>query len=517
MSIIFNKVKNNSNKFPSKIAIVDGDKTITYSALIKQAELIAHFIRKKVNFNNLRIAICINEGMQLPIIVLALNLIKATIIPINHGLHIKQIQHLLASVDANAIITDDHKKMDSNDFNPDIVKINLTDLLDLKFKNDDFEPYFSLLNIDSLKNYDQFLITLSSGSTGNPKPIIFSEENKLARFDQTVKSYQIDDHDVVLCASPFYHSLGQRLTFLPLLSGGTLCILKIFTAKNWITTVKKNKVTFAIPVSSHLHEVIDPLMEKPFQFPSLRCLVSSSAAINDEVKRKLFEEMPCEFHEMYGASEVGTATSLNNSQAKLKPKSVGFPNIDVYIKIVNDQMMDCNRNTIGQIIVKSPLASSGYYGLSEITSESFKSGYFLTGDIGYLDDDGFLFFVDRKKDIIISGGINIYPSDIEVVLNETFGVKESYVLGIYDSFLGEIPVAVIISDAESKSLENLLRKNVRNKLSGYQRPIKYFFKDKVPLTSSGKVDKRVLRDELNSLKLNLSSKLLALYNSQGSN
>jgi len=163
------------------------------------------------------------------------------------------------------------------------------------------------------------------------------------------------------------------------------------------------------------------------------------------------------------------------------------------------------------------LASSGYYGLSEITSESFKSGYFLTGDIGYLDDDGFLFFVDRKKDIIISGGINIYPSDIEVVLNETFGVKESYVLGIYDSFLGEIPVAVIVSDAESKSLENLLRKNVRNNLSGYQRPIKYFFKDKVPLTSSGKIDKRVLRDELNSLKLNLSSKLLALYNSQGSN
>ena len=515
MSIIFNKVKNNSINFPTKIAIVDGNRTITYLALVKQAESIAYLLKSIVDSNNLRIALFINEGMQLPIIVLALNLIKATIIPINPGLHIKQLQHLLASVNANAIIIDDQKKF--NDFNLNIVIINLNILFDDKFIQDDLEPHVSQNNSNSEKEYSQFLITLSSGSTGSPKPIIFSEENKLARFDQTVKSYQIDRHDVILCASPFYHSLGQRLTFLPLLSGGTLCILKIFTANNWVNTLKNNKVTFTIPVSSHLHEVIDSLIEKPFQFPSLRCLVSSSAAINDEVKRKLFNEIPCEFHEIYGASEVGTATNLNKSQAKLNLKSVGFPISGVHIKIVNDELEDCNHNTIGQIAVKSLLRSSGYFDLPEITSESFINGYFLTGDIGYLDEDGFLFFVDRKKDIIISGGINIFPSDIEDVLNETFGVKESYVLGIYDTFLGEIPVAVIISDAESKSLEYLLRKNVRNKLSAYQRPIKYFFRDKVPLTSSGKINKLVLREELNSLKLNLSSKLLALYNSQGSN
>jgi acyl-CoA synthetase (AMP-forming)/AMP-acid ligase II len=296
------------------------------------------------------------------------------------------------------------------------------------------------------------------------------------------------------------------------LAGGTLNILKNFTVKNWVDAMRNNKVTFTIPVSSHLHQVIEPLLEKPFRFPSLRCIVSSSSAINDDVKRRLFEKLPCEFHEMYGASEVATATNLNKTQAKLKLKSVGLPNPNVEIRIVNDQMIDCPPNALGQIIVKSPLASSGYYDLPEITSASFSNGYFLTGDIGYLDDEGFLYFVDRKKDIIISGGINIYPSDIECVINEMQEVKESYVLGIHDVFLGEVPVAVIISDFDQNFLEKILRANIRHKLAAYQRPFKYFFMDKVPLTDSGKVDKRKLRDQLNSLKLDLSLKFLATQN-----
>jgi acyl-CoA synthetase (AMP-forming)/AMP-acid ligase II len=517
MSIIFSRIKKNSIKYPSKLAIVDGDHIIAYSELIERVELITKLIKNIDSSENIRIAICVNEGIHLPILVLALNLIKATIIPINPALNNKQIQHLLACVEADYIILDELTKSIVNKINLKISKIKIKELLDIeliKLTNDTKTIKEEIKK--KRKDYDQFLITSSSGSTGNPKPIIFSEEVKIARFEQAVQSYQISEQDVVLCASPFYHSLGQRLTLLPLLAGGTLCILKDFTVENWVNVVTKNKVSFTIPVSSHLHELNDFLLKKPFKFPSLRCIVSSSAAINDQVKSKLFEELPCEFHEMYGASEVATVTNLNKIQAKSKPKSVGNPNIGVHIKIVNNNMEECMPNTIGQIIVKSPLASSGYYGLPHISLESFKNGYFITGDIGYLDEDGFLFFIDRLKDIIISGGINIYPSDIEEVLNKTFGVKGSYVVGISDAFLGEIPVAVIVSAEEPKSLEKLLRKIARDQLAGYQRPVKYFFRNNVPLTSSGKINKRQLRNELNLLKLELSSKLLALYKSRES-
>jgi acyl-CoA synthetase (AMP-forming)/AMP-acid ligase II len=516
MSIFFERVKKNSNKFPAKVAVVAEDRSITYSELVSSAEVMADSLKNIVSSNGLRIAICINEDIDLPVLVLALNLLGATIIPLNPGLLINQIEHLLHSVDANTVIV--HKDKISAFIGLKSVKsvIGLENLYKSSPMWVDIDQKTTTDAINYAPNPEQFLITLSSGSTGNPKPIIISEENKWARFEQAARSYQVTECDTVLCASPFYHSLGQRLTFLPLLAGGTLCILKAFTAKNWVNALIKNKVTLTIPVSSHLHEVIDSLLEKPFRFPALRCLVSSSAAINDEVKYRLFEELPCEFHEMYGASEIATATNLSKEQAKLKPNSVGFPNPGVEIRIVDEQIRDCLPNIAGQILVKSPLMSSGYYGLPLISAESYKEGFFLTGDIGYLDGDGFLYFVDRKKDIIISGGINIYPSDIEGVLNESQEVKESYALGIYDEFLGEVPVAVIITDAEYGDLEKILRTKARNKLAAYQRPFKYFFKDKVPLTASGKVDKRALRDELNLLKLNLSSKLLAMQNMQGS-
>lgn len=516
MSIFFERVKKNSNKFPAKVAIVEGERSITYSELVSSAEIMACSLKNIVSSDGLRIAICINEGIELPILVLALNLLGATIIPLNPGLQINQIEHLLYSVDANVIIVNKDKISAFSVLKSIKSIVGLEDLCNGSSMQVDINQNTTVDAINSVSNSEQFLITLSSGSTGNPKPIIISEENKWARFEQAARSYQVTECDTVLCASPFYHSLGQRLTFLPLLAGGTLCILKVFTAKNWVNALIKNEVTLTIPVSSHLHEVIDSLLEKPFHFPSLRCLVSSSAAINDEVKRRLFEELPCEFHEMYGASEVATATNLDKVQARLKSKSVGFPNPSVQVRIVDDQMRDCPSNIAGQIVVKSLLMSSGYYGLPIISAESYSEGYFLTGDIGYLDDDGFLYFVDRKKDIIISGGVNIYPSDIEGVLNESHEVKGSYALGIHDEYLGEVPVAVIISDAEHSNLEKILRTKVRSKLAAYQRPFKYFFKDKVPLTASGKVDKRALRNELNLLKLNLSSKLLAMQNIKGS-
>ena len=215
---------------------------------------------------------------------------------------------------------------------------------------------------------------------------------------------------------------------------------------------------------------------------------------------------------MYGASEVATASNLDKKQLMLKLNSVGKPCPGVKIKIFDKNKNNSDVNQLGQIGVKSPLEFSGYYQLPELTKLAFHEGYFLTGDLGYLDEDNYLYFVDRMNDIIITGGMNIYPSDIESVILENPKVSSCIVLGINDYYLVEAPVAVLVSSDDERLIESELRLILKKRLAAYQLPMKFFFKEKLPLNASGKIDKVSIRAELNALNLDLSSKLRSLMN-----
>jgi acyl-CoA synthetase (AMP-forming)/AMP-acid ligase II len=251
------------------------------------------------------------------------------------------------------------------------------------------------------------------------------------------------------------------------------------------------------------------MLESPNDFISLRCLVSSSASINKKVKLKLFDLLDCDFHEMYGATEVATATNLSQAYSLKKPTSVGVPCENVEVRIVDDSFLDKEIMEQGKIIIKSPLSSSGYYNLPDLTNSSFVSGYFVTGDLGFLDEDGFLYFTNREKDIIISGGENIYPSDIEFYINQHDLIEDSTVVSVNDDYFGEVPVAVIISIGckNNKLIEREVRSFLRDNLLPNQQPMKYFFSEKFPLTLSGKLDKKKIQKDINELGLDLSAKL----------
>ena len=507
MSKIFDKLKDNAMLSPNKTAVIQGDGVyLTYAQLVRQVNRKITFLKDILGHSGCRVAFCFRESANIPIIIFTLNALRATAIPLNPSLKPKQINIFLKSIDAEVLLVDSSTSnlIDTNRFVP-VVNI------DLLKEN----PKINLnLSKDRLLNqkYSQFLVTFSSGSTGEPKPILFSEQNKIKRFQQAVEIFDIDRNDVVLCASPFFHSLGQRLTLLPLLVGGTLVQLPHFNVEKWVDAVTKYNVTFTIPVSTHLHVLADQLTKHPEKFNSIRSIVSSSAIIDRGVKLNLFRKLKCNFYEMYGASEIATATSLNKFQAIKKPNSVGLPCPGVKIRIVNQEFVDCKPMTTGKIIIKSPLVSS-YYKLEEITKKSFIDDYFITGDLGYLDTDGYLYFVDREKDLIISGGANIYPSDIEQNINDNKYVDICVVLGVKDFYLGEAVVAVIVSKEEDKTLvENDIRSMIRQELLPIQQPIKYFFEDNLPYLPSGKIDRKAIKKYLNTLDLDLTKTLRKIKN-----
>lgn len=504
MGRIFSAVERHAAGFPSKLAIIEaGGGHRTFAELASDARTRAAALRRLIEPGAARVALSLRDGIENVVNVLALNLLRASIVPLNPELRTSQVAAMAKAAGADLLVSD---SVGAAAVELQAAGLRVVDRESLR------GPAASetVAAAASGSSYDPFLITLSSGSTGRPKPIVFSESAKILRFEQAVSLFGVDRNDTVLCASPFFHSLGQRLTFLPLLAGGTLVVLPRFSPTAWVDAVAGFGVTFTIPVSSHLHALVGTLLDSFSTVSTLRCLVSSSASIDASVKRRLFETLPCEFHEMYGASEVATVTTLNRSDARAKPDSVGRPCPGVHVRIVDERSREMKPRQIGEIAVKSPLAFSGYFQLPEQTEEACSEGYFLTGDLGFLDEDGFLYFVDRKKDVIISGGMNLYPSDVEDVLRSVPGVKDCAVVGIRDGYLGEVAVAVLASDREWASLGKEVRAAVNDRLAPFQRPLRFFVRDALPLTDSGKVNKKALREELNALNLDLTAKMRSL-------
>jgi acyl-CoA synthetase (AMP-forming)/AMP-acid ligase II len=450
------------------------------------------------------VAVLMGNSIEQIVVTFALSRLNAVVVPLNPELKDEQVCQALSSTAVGLVIVERGRLLSCG---PTVQVLPIETLISLSVEeNVDFV-------IPPWNEGDTFLVTLSSGATGDPKPIMLSEQSKLKRAQQTWSLYDVSADDVVLNASPFFHSLGQRLTFVALLKGATLVLMDRFTPQRWIDTVVSAGVTFTICVSSHLYALREQLVSQGKRLHSLRTIVSSSAAIDKELKDYLFEQLGCAFYEIYGATEIAIASNLEPRDASSKSASVGAPCRGVEVVILDDQHQQLPVKEVGEIACRSALVFSGYLSQPEQTEAAHHQGYFLTGDLGYLDEEGYLYFVSRKKDMIISGGSNIYPLDIETVILEHASISECAVIGIKDSYLGEAIIAVCVWQQSEEQQEWAVRQWVNGQLPPFQRPLKYFFVEQLPLTATGKLNKRALREEYNQLGLDLSEMIRAFNTS----
>jgi len=343
--------------------------------------------------------------------------------------------------------------------------------------------------VNAASEEDAFILTMTSGSTGDPKPIILSQCTKFNRVIAAVALYDITEHDKILAATPLYHSLAERLVLIPLLTGGTSVLMCKFTAITWLQCVAEQAITFTIAVSSQLKQISEELGDDNYSYhiDSLRCIVSSSALLDHHVKSDLLKKFNCKFHECYGASEIAIASNMSDIVTETQLRSVGIaaPGVDIKIIGKNDEILGCEN--VGEIICKTPMLFGGYFKRSDLTRAAMWGEYFRTGDLGKLDEYGFLYYLGRTKDIIISGGINIYPVDIETVVNAHVSVTESAAFAFPDERLGEvIAIAVVISNKSEFDLRTL-RFHCCNHLADFQQPRKFFIIDALPKNSMGKI------------------------------
>jgi acyl-CoA synthetase (AMP-forming)/AMP-acid ligase II len=340
-----------------------------------------------------------------------------------------------------------------------------------------------------------FNIVYSSGTTGLPKGIVHTHAIREAYGTGFAASYRFTPESVVLHSGSLVFN-GAFLTLMPAFYlGCTYVLMESFDARRMIDTMASESVTHVMTVPS---QIIAMLGHDDFgidHLPSMQMICSVGAPLHVEHKQELSRRFPNRCYELYGLTE-GFVTILDRNDWDTKTASVGVPPPLYEMRIVGDDGTDLPPGEVGEIVGRGPITMPGYHKRPDLTAEAIRDGWLYSGDLGFVDRDGFLHLVDRKKDLIISGGVNVYPRDIEEVVVAHPEVRDVAVFGAPDPRWGESPVAAVRLVAGATSEPDEIRKWVNERVDArFQKIREVLVLDEFPLSVSGKTLRRVIRDE----------------------
>lgn len=344
---------------------------------------------------------------------------------------------------------------------------------------------------------DVALILYSSGSTGLPKGVELSHANifwnaQAFAFDLL----RLTPQDRGLTGLPLSHVFGHTCLYSAFLfTGASITLVERFDATAVLGMIHSQKITVFMGVPTMYWTLLREPIPESYDLSSWRACVAGGQALPEDVHRKFEAKFGVQISEGYGMSEASpSVTGCRLWGAPRKYGSAGQPYLGVQLRIVDDEGRDMPRGERGEILVAGPGIARGYFRQPELTAQTFRNGWLYSGDIGYLDEDGYLYVVDRKKEMIISGGYNIYPREIEEVAHAVEGIYEVAAIGVPDDRLGERIVAYVVLEAGASVPEETLLQRCGDQLARYKVPREVRFLDALPRNATGKIDRRRLRD-----------------------
>ena len=338
---------------------------------------------------------------------------------------------------------------------------------------------------------DTAVILYTSGTTGKPKGAELTHANLLRNADVIVNLSDISEDDVLLGALPLFHSFGQTCGLNGgMKAGATLSMIPRFDPGKALEIIERDGVTIFQGVPTMYTAMLNHEGKEDVDVSTLRLCVSGGSAMPVEVLRGFEEAFGCKVLEGYGLSETSPVASFNHPDRERKPGTIGTPVEGVEMKVVDDEGKDVPQGEVGEIVIKGHNVMKGYYNREDATAEAIKDGWFFTGDMGKIDEDGYFSIVDRKKELIIRGGYNVYPREVEEVLYEHEAVQECAVIGVPDENMGEEVAAIVVLKQGKSVDEETLRDYVKGEVAGYKYPRRIHFVDDLPKTATGKILKR---------------------------
>ena len=489
----------NANKYPDKLALLIDDKQKTFRDLDVESNSIANTLLSMGIHPKDKVATLFFNDVDLILAYFGLLKIGVQVVPINFRLAPPEIEYIIKHSEAKGLIYEQY-------FSELIgsIKNNLKGMLHYiisgeggvnKVRFEDLKKGNANHPGISIKDDDFSFLMYTSGTTGRPKGVMITHYNSLWNALSLCVTSELKHKDVVLNPMPLFHggALNRYQAFL--IMGSTFISMRNFDAKRVLDLIQEYRVTYIcmVPAMANMIFQIENLSE--YDLSSVRECLVTAAITPVAVKRKVAEVfLNAGLIDGYGLTEATSCgTALKPEDAFRKLSSVGLPYHFNEAKIVDDNGNQVGVGEVGEIIIRGPNVMQCYYKDPKATEETIKNGWLYTGDLARRDEEGYFYIVDRKKDMIISGGENIYPAEVETVLNSHPKILESAVIGAKDPKWGETVLALIVmKPGETVSKEELDEFCIKN-MAKYKRPRKIEFVDSLPRNPSGKVLKTELR------------------------
>ena len=339
---------------------------------------------------------------------------------------------------------------------------------------------------------DTAVILYTSGTTGTPKGAELTHDNLRRNAEIVVeKLLQLTADDVIFGGLPLFHSFGQTCTLNAAISAGAgLTLLPRFDPAQALTIIAGHRATIFAAVPTMYGALLSVPDRDSCDVSALRVCLSGGAALPVEVLRAFDDAFGCQVLEGYGLSETSPVSSFNHPDRVRKPGSIGTPVAGVQMRVLDTAGNEVGTGEVGEIAIRGHNIMKGYWQRPEATAAAISDGWFHTGDLGRVDYDGYFFIVDRQKDMIIRGGYNVYPREIEEVLYEHPDVAEAAVIGLPDALLGEEVGAAVALKAGATVTVEQLRAHVKNQVAAYKYPRHVWFVEALPKGPTGKILKR---------------------------
>lgn len=496
---------------PDKTAVFWNDETITYGDLYLRALAIKRRLKDAGITHGDRIGLLFPNHPDFVAAFFAASSLGATVVPINPLLKFEEIAHILSDSQSKALVVHESHVTEVLSALPLVAGLEHLFVFTYETASPPNVPVAVHLLTPSLRestlsastetllspfvNPEQDLAVLvyTSGTTGKPKGAMLTHNNLFASVKSAGAALPFYGSDRLLAVLPLCHIYGLSVVMLGVFSqGASLVILKSFEAKPVLDTIESKKVTVFPAVPTMYQFLLMEQEKRKADLSSLRICLCGGAPMPVELIEQFQKDIGTEVIEGYGLTEVSCAATMNPQDGVKKIGSVGLPIEDVAIGIFNDDGQMLPVGEIGEVAIAGPNVMMGYYRKKEASEEVLKGEWFLTGDLGYLDSDGYLYIAGRKKELIIRGGQNIYPREIEKVLLRMASVADAAVLGVPDKYMGERVKAVVVRKPGAALSEDEVKTYCLEHLAEYKVPRLVEFKEALPKNSTGKVLKRLL-------------------------
>jgi acyl-CoA synthetase (AMP-forming)/AMP-acid ligase II len=502
-------LKVNAKRFPNTIALQDSERAFTYPETNRRVNKLAHSLVSLGLDKGDKVAVLLENSIEIVEVYLATAKTGLVIVPINFRLVGPEVEYIVNNSDAQALIVHDEFTPTVDAIKPDLKNIGPDNYLVVGERREGYRRFEEFVQEapesepeTKVAPEDAWILIYTSGTTGQPKGVVRSHESHIAFYLINAVDFGFNEHDVCLNIMPLCHINSTFFTFTFTYIGGTAYIhsARSFRPEEILEIIERERITFISLIPTHYSLILNVSEEaRRRDVSSIRKLLCSSAPVRKEMKLAIMEFFPgVQLYEAYGSTEAGIVTILKPEGQMRKLGSIGVESLGTdFVKILDERGNEVGVGEVGELYSRGPMLFDEYYKLPEKTTASFKGEWFSAGDMARRDEDGFYEIIDRKDNLIITGGEHVYPSEVEKVIGSHPAVFDVAIVGLPHEKWGEAVTAFVVpKDLDRPPTEEEIIAFCRDRVAGYKRPKAVYFisPQEMPRTGSGKILHRALRE-----------------------